>query len=312
MSYPSIEDMTWERWEHAGFVCRIVVDDMPHGTPREDGDPPSTLVTSSRLHTGIGDETFDPDYLERTVDCPHCEGAGDVPTGWWSVGIHAEAKQLRRFKSETKAQAYLETLPDLASGRYYIEPIHEDCPVCDNGTLYLPTLADALRAEIGNGCVLIPLRYEDYGSSGSRLYEGEDDDFNAYVYVDHETVMREWGGAVARMAEGEQLESKVGGYVDPTDGEFRPAAWWARSYLLGEVEEMDEYLQGNVYGWMVGTEEEPHMDSCWGFYGLGSGEGANRDHMHSEANGSAEHLRDSAIEEANEAAEWAARGVVTV
>lgn len=36
--------------------------------------------------------------------------------------------------------------------------------------------------------------------------------------------------------------------------------------LRSEVKEYDDYLTGNVYGFIVSDDEE-HVDSCWGFFG---------------------------------------------
>lgn len=35
----------------------------------------------------------------------------------------------------------------------------------------------------------------------------------------------------------------------------------------GEVETLDDYLTGEVYGFVIEDGEENHLDSCWGFYG---------------------------------------------
>lgn len=37
--------------------------------------------------------------------------------------------------------------------------------------------------------------------------------------------------------------------------------------LQSEVEMMNDYITGNVYGYMVKDPEGEHVDSCWGFYG---------------------------------------------
>ena len=37
--------------------------------------------------------------------------------------------------------------------------------------------------------------------------------------------------------------------------------------LIGEVKDYDNYLTGNVYGYMVEEEEENCVESCWGFNG---------------------------------------------
>lgn len=40
----------------------------------------------------------------------------------------------------------------------------------------------------------------------------------------------------------------------------------AREWLRGEVEIFDQYLRGDVYGFIV-EEDGEEVDSCWGFYG---------------------------------------------
>lgn len=40
----------------------------------------------------------------------------------------------------------------------------------------------------------------------------------------------------------------------------------ARKYLEGEVKTYDDYLQGNVYGYVVEDGEGNEIASCWGFY----------------------------------------------
>ncbi len=38
--------------------------------------------------------------------------------------------------------------------------------------------------------------------------------------------------------------------------------------MQSEVKEYDEYLTGQVYGFIVEDEDGEELDSCWGFYGL--------------------------------------------
>lgn len=37
-------------------------------------------------------------------------------------------------------------------------------------------------------------------------------------------------------------------------------------YLIGEVEEYDAYLTGEVYGWQIETTDGDILESCWGYY----------------------------------------------
>ena len=42
----------------------------------------------------------------------------------------------------------------------------------------------------------------------------------------------------------------------------------AEKYLRGEVEAYDQYLTGDVYGFIVKDKDDEELDSCWGFFGL--------------------------------------------
>jgi len=51
----------------------------------------------------------------------------------------------------------------------------------------------------------------------------------------------------------------------------------AEDILEAEVKTYDQYLTGDIYGYILETHEGEHIDSCWGFYGL--------DHILSELKG---------------------------
>lgn len=38
-------------------------------------------------------------------------------------------------------------------------------------------------------------------------------------------------------------------------------------YLESQVETYDQYLTGDVYGYIISNEDNNHIDSCWGFFG---------------------------------------------
>ena len=44
----------------------------------------------------------------------------------------------------------------------------------------------------------------------------------------------------------------------------------AARYLEGEVNEYDMYLTGDCWGYAVVDEAGDELDTCWGFYGLGT------------------------------------------
>lgn len=43
---------------------------------------------------------------------------------------------------------------------------------------------------------------------------------------------------------------------------------WAERYVKASVEEYDQYLTGDIYGYVIKDENGEETDSCWGFYGL--------------------------------------------
>ena len=67
-----------------------------------------------------------------------------------------------------------------------------------------------------------------------------------YIYVDKQTVLKEYGGKIVTA----KLKERVLGY------------------LQGEVETYNQYISGEVYGFQVLDENEDIVDSCFGFYGL--------------------------------------------
>lgn len=38
--------------------------------------------------------------------------------------------------------------------------------------------------------------------------------------------------------------------------------------LVGQIEQLDQWLQGDVWGYVIEDEDGEHIDSCWGFYGI--------------------------------------------
>lgn len=92
-----------------------------------------------------------------------------------------------------------------------------------------------------------------------------------FIYVHRDKALKEWG--------------------------LKPNNWRkkAATYLTGEVNTYDQYLRGDVYGYVVFEENkkgkivEDHIDSCWGFY--------DEEYCEKEAKSMAEHLTKERIEE---------------
>jgi len=66
-----------------------------------------------------------------------------------------------------------------------------------------------------------------------------------YIYCSKEKALKEYGGKVVTA----KVKQKVLGYME------------------GEIKIFNQYINGNVYGFIIEDEEENHLDSCYGFYG---------------------------------------------
>lgn len=49
-----------------------------------------------------------------------------------------------------------------------------------------------------------------------------------------------------------------------------------------EIETMNQYINGDVYGYIVEDEDGDHLDSCWGFYGYEEAEREGKEALKSE------------------------------
>jgi hypothetical protein len=99
--------------------------------------------------------------------------------------------------------------------------------------------------EYKNAAVILPLYLYDHSgiTISARPFSCPWDSGQVgYIFVDTPTIRKEWG-------KGKKAIEK------------------ARKYLLAEVETYDQYLTGDVWGYIVEDDNGNHLDSCWGFYG---------------------------------------------
>lgn len=94
-------------------------------------------------------------------------------------------------------------------------------------------------------------RIDDYGSSGWSLHET--DDANGFLLLTSERIQSE-------------------GIPDP------------EACLEAELTEFRQYLEGDVYGYVIEDSKGEHVDSCWGFYGI--------EHCRTQAKEIAEHCKE--------------------
>ncbi|KKM07245.1 hypothetical protein LCGC14_1735770 [marine sediment metagenome] len=66
-----------------------------------------------------------------------------------------------------------------------------------------------------------------------------------YIYVDFEAIKKEW--KVKKVSK--KLKAKI------------------EKILNSEVNAYDEYIRGNIYGFMIEDENEDEEGGCWGYYG---------------------------------------------
>lgn len=116
---------------------------------------------------------------------------------------------------------------------------------------------DDLYAELSKADVVLPLYLYDH--SGITINTGEfsdpwDSGQVGYIVAYADAIRKEWN--VKRISK--QLREKV------------------RDILRSEVKMYDDYLTGNVYGYVIEDAMGNEIDSCWGFYG-------DTDYMISEA-----------------------------
>lgn len=255
-----------ETYEHAGVQVKIMPDDSGCGDPR-DADNPATLYCYHPSYE-LGDELLPSGGLEQ-IDCPepNCEDGErtDLPSA----------------------------APD---GRTL-------CPRCEGHGTVDPTVEEWLK-DIGAIAAMPLFLYEHSGitmRTGSLIFLGEDevtredtDSRNRFAF-DADGWDTSFVGFI--VADEESLTKCCG-----DDAEYRTREW-LEDMLRTEVEVYAMYLEGQVYGYIVG-ENTPFEDSCWGFLGF--------EHVKEEANDVAKIVAEETAKEANERADWAARDVMTL
>ena len=104
----------------------------------------------------------------------------------------------------------------------------------------------------GKGGICLPLYLYDH--SGITISCGPfscpwDSGQVGYVFITREEILYEWGN----MGKAKVVTKKM--------------REQAENVLRGEVETYDQYLTGEVYGYIIEDEDGNELDACWGFYG---------------------------------------------
>jgi hypothetical protein len=143
----------------------------------------------------------------------------------------------------------------------------------DRGEGDMRLLARYLR--VTSGAVIVPFHFQDYGSSGARLFAGDLTDDGAAGFI---------------MATPERC-AVLG--VDIADAEKQ---------LRGELDEWATWVAGEVVGFVVKDSSGDWVASCWGFYPdkSTSADPLGLEYVRGEARYAAEHERDERTRAANQ------------
>lgn len=93
----------------------------------------------------------------------------------------------------------------------------------------------------------VTFRLDEGGGGQARLYESDYDGSNpsGFLVTDHVRVTELCGA----------------------DPKYHTAEW-IENALKGEIEVWGQYVEGDVWGYVVEDPDGNHRDSCWGFYGF--------------------------------------------
>jgi hypothetical protein len=101
-----------------------------------------------------------------------------------------------------------------------------------------------------NAVIILPLYLYDHSGitmATTSFNDRWDSGQIGFIYMDRETILKEAPGSP------KILTAK--------------AKKWATKCLESEVTTYDQYLTGDVYGYIIEDAEGDEIESCWGFYG---------------------------------------------
>ena len=247
-------------------------------SPRDAANIGTMCVSYNRYN--LGDEEIKD--IEFEIECPKCEGAGE--TDHWIVGIHSTAERLA-IGSYEDAQEFLDNLPDVESGKYYIEPL--GCDRCHGEGQIPVNPVEYFKRERG-ARVVLPLSV--YEHSGITMFVGHQD-----YFFDPGGWDTSYVGFIFDTPEG--IKECMGDAATISDEEITEA-------LEAEVKLYASYLEGDVTYYRVEDEETGYDESCGGYVG-------DSDYCESECIESLKHAIEKRLSEIKERADMAARDIIT-
>jgi len=178
------------------------------------------------------------EYRECTIEI-HYDRDSESPRGWCNIGTILGETRNYRF-SDSEAPKHL--LKEATS---------------------IESLARLVQKELKEPILWFPIR--KYEHSGVVLSIGRNQDDFAYPFTD--TFDSCWVGIIyVPYSKIREEYSKKHVTKKLKDRVYE--------YLQGEIETYNQYLNGEVYGYIAKDAEDNEIDSCWGFYG-----GSDDDYM---------------------------------
>lgn len=129
-----------------------------------------------------------------------------------------------------------------------------------------------------------------------------------FIYCTLEKALHEWG------TKGQEHLGWNGeaSYTPKPDGSKRTLREAATRYLEGEVETYDDYLTGQVAGYVAEDPDGEEISSCWGYFPDHGDHSKEWDYPIGEARAAIDRWCDEQDAEKQEAQHWAERDVITV
>lgn len=184
----------------------------------------------------------------------HQDEDPESPREWDNVGTMVCWHNRYKLGDEQPKEDYREWLEGLAFGfdetlEARLEELYEKmCPsIGDTTTPYYKKEREEINKAIDENCTMLPLYLYDHG--GITMRTGPfgcpwDSGQVGVIYVTNERAKAEYGDY--------SQEAVI-------------------KHLEGEVKVYDDYLTGQVYGYVIKDANDEEVESCWGYYGYADG-----------------------------------------
>lgn len=161
---------------------------------------------------------------------------------------------------DSLAEEYRPGFVDYWDNTMYQRIVHGNVRIAETadkrGEIWRERRTQALWRILDAHYVMLPLGLIDH--SGISMYVGSgahscdpggwDSGQVGWAYIDRKKAIKEWGGKSGRFTKRVRKQ--------------------ARECIEAEVEEYDQYLTGDVWGFVIETPDGKDVDSCWGHFGL--------------------------------------------